>query len=100
MGGRSLLTHHLVGKAAELPFNAGLDARTATVAVRKARCIAAGEANPSEIDIVLDLGKNMHESAFCPMGMACANGVSSFISNFRDEFEAHIALKHCPQRVH
>jgi NADH-quinone oxidoreductase subunit F len=54
------------------------------------------QAQPDEIDLVVDLGRNMRVSCFCPLGMAAPNAVLSFIEKFRQDFEEHIKNKRCP----
>ncbi len=52
--------------------------------------ILKGEAKKEDIDLLLDISNNMIGRTICPLADACAMPVISFITKFRDEFEAHL----------
>src|SRR5437867_3917491 len=56
----------------------------------------AGEAKPSDIDLLLDIGYNIDGRSFCPLGDASTWFPRSVIKFFRDEFQEHISEKGCP----
>jgi NADH-quinone oxidoreductase subunit F len=58
--------------------------------------IEDGIAAPSEIDLVLEICDNVEGKCLCPLGDACAMPVRSMIKRFREEFDAHVELGHCP----
>jgi NADH-quinone oxidoreductase subunit F len=49
-----------------------------------------------DIDLIMDLAKNMLGRTFCPLGDAAAMPAMSFVEKFRDEFEAHLVEGTCP----
>jgi NADH-quinone oxidoreductase subunit F len=63
--------------------------------VRLLERIKAGKAPLAEIDEIVDLAGVMRHAAFCGLGQAAPNPVTSCIKNFRAEFEAHAAGQPC-----
>ncbi len=58
--------------------------------------ICRGEGKPEDIDLLLNLGKQIKASALCALGQTAPNPVLSTIRYFRDEYEAHIKEHRCP----
>lgn len=58
--------------------------------------IEAGEGKPGDCDMILEVAGNIMGRTICPLGDAAAMPTESFVKQFRDEFEAHIATKRCP----
>jgi NADH-quinone oxidoreductase subunit F len=52
--------------------------------------IDAGEATPSDLDVMADVQTNIIGNCLCVLGDSMAMPVGSMIEKFRDEFEAHI----------
>ncbi|MGC8810152.1 MAG: NADH-quinone oxidoreductase subunit NuoF [bacterium] len=61
--------------------------------------ITKGEGREEDIDLLLEMGQNIKDSALCGLGQTCPNPVLSTINHFRDEYEAHIKEKYCPAAV-
>ncbi len=59
--------------------------------------IHKGGAKSEDIDLLNDIAENMQGRTICPLADAAAMPVISFIKKFRDEFEAHVENKGCPQ---
>ena len=51
---------------------------------------AAGEAAPSDLDLLLDVANNIEGNTICALGDAAAWPVQSFIKSFRDELEKKV----------
>lgn len=49
-----------------------------------------GHGKMSDIDLLVDVAKNIEGKTICPLGEAAAWPVASAIRHFRDEFEAHV----------
>ncbi|MDR2181540.1 MAG: NADH-quinone oxidoreductase subunit NuoF [Treponema sp.] len=62
--------------------------------------ITAGNGREGDIELLLELGQMISETALCGLGKTAAFPVLSTIKYFRDEYEAHIGSggrnKHCP----
>lgn len=58
--------------------------------------IVAGNGEPDDIDLLLDLADTISSTALCGLGKTAAMPVVSTIKNFREEYEAHIIDKKCP----
>ena len=54
-----------------------------------------GQGKDGELDILLDVCKNMQGSTICPLSDAAAMPVESYIHKFYDEFHDHIREKRC-----
>jgi NADH-quinone oxidoreductase subunit F len=55
-----------------------------------------GQGSLQDIDLLYDLAVNMEGRTICPLADAAAMPVKSFVSKFREEFEAHVEKKGCP----
>jgi len=55
--------------------------------------IAAGEANPSEIDRLLDVTKQVEGHTICALGDAAAWPIQGLFRHFRDEIEEQLIKK-------
>lgn len=62
---------------------------------RVIRRIEHGEGRPEDLDLLLDVGKNISGRTICALGDAAVGPVHSFIKHFRQEFEYHIEHKKC-----
>ena len=58
--------------------------------------IVAGNGEPGDIDLLLELAETISATALCGLGKSAASPVVSTIKNFREEYEAHINEKRCP----
>jgi NADP-reducing hydrogenase subunit HndC len=61
--------------------------------------ITKGEGKEGDIEELLDLGKTIKKLSLCGLGQTAPNPVLSTISYFREEYEAHIKKKECPEKV-
>jgi NADH-quinone oxidoreductase subunit F len=61
--------------------------------------ITAGRGKENDIDLLLELGKDIRLSSLCGLGQSAPNPVLSTIHFFRDEYEAHIKDGKCPAGV-
>jgi len=61
--------------------------------------ISKGEGEEGDIELLLEMGQAMNDSALCGLGQTAPNPVLSTIRYFRDEYEAHICEKRCPTAV-
>jgi NADH-quinone oxidoreductase subunit F len=53
--------------------------------------INGGQGKQGDLDILMEVSKNIMGKTFCPLGDGAAAVVQSFINNFREEFETKIA---------
>ncbi len=58
--------------------------------------ITKGEGREGDIELLLEMGPLVKDSALCGLGQTCPNPVLSTINHFRHEYEAHILEKYCP----
>jgi NADH-quinone oxidoreductase subunit F len=58
--------------------------------------IEAGDAEQSELDLLLDVCDRILGKCLCPLGDAAAMPIASYIDKFRDEFQLHIDHGGCP----
>jgi len=58
--------------------------------------ITKGEGREGDIELLLEMGPLIKDSALCGLGQTCPNPVLSTINHFRHEYEAHILEKYCP----
>jgi NADH-quinone oxidoreductase subunit F len=58
--------------------------------------ILAGEGEPKDLDLLLDLADNMTGKTICVLSDSCAAPVVSGIQKFRGEFEAYINRRRAP----
>jgi len=61
--------------------------------------ITQGEGREEDIELLIDLGKQVIDTSLCGLGRTCPNPVLTTINYFRDEYEAHIKEKCCPAAV-
>lgn len=52
--------------------------------------IENGQGRPSDMDLLVNVAKNIEGNTICPLGDAAAWPVASAIRHFRDEFEWHV----------
>jgi len=57
-----------------------------------------GDAELSDIDLLYSLGEGMIGRTICPLADAAACPLMTFTAKFREEFEAHVKNKGCPQK--
>jgi len=50
----------------------------------------AGEASPSDIDLLVNVANNIEGNTVCALGDAAAWPIQSFVSLFRDELEKKV----------
>ncbi len=55
-----------------------------------------GRAHTSDIDLIRELSENMLGHTFCPLGDAAAMPTISYVTKFREEFEARLAGSRAP----
>jgi NADH-quinone oxidoreductase subunit F len=58
--------------------------------------IEDGDAEQSELDLLLDVCDRILGKCLCPLGDAAAMPVASYVNRFRDEFQAHVDHGGCP----
>ncbi len=61
--------------------------------------ITEGKGKEGDIDLLLELGKDIKLSSLCGLGQSAPNPVLSSINFFRDEYESHIKDRVCPATV-
>ena len=61
--------------------------------------IVAGQGEPADIDLLLELADTISATALCGLGKTAAGPVVSTIKYFRDEYEAHVRDKRCPAKT-
>lgn len=61
--------------------------------------ITSGQGQEGDIDLLIELGESIKESALCGLGQTAPNPVLSTIKYFREEYETHIRDKKCPAGV-
>ena len=61
--------------------------------------ITEGKGKEGDIELLIEIGEAIQESAMCGLGQTAPNPVLSTIRYFRDEFEEHIHKKHCKAGV-
>ncbi|MDN5347419.1 MAG: NADH-quinone oxidoreductase subunit [Clostridia bacterium] len=61
--------------------------------------ISRGEGREGDIDLLVELGQQIKDTALCGLGQTAPNPVLSTIRYFREEYEAHIRDKRCPASV-
>ena len=60
------------------------------------RRLEAGDAEQSELDLLLDVCDRINGKCLCPLGETAAIAVASYVDKFRSEFQAHIDEAGCP----
>jgi NADH-quinone oxidoreductase subunit F len=58
-----------------------------------------GGADPNDIELLKQVGDNMMGNTICVFADAAVMPVQSFVAKFRAEFERHLALGGCPQKL-
>ncbi len=58
--------------------------------------IVDGQGEEGDIELLLELADTISSTALCGLGKSAPSPVVSTITNFRDEYEAHIKDKRCP----
>lgn len=61
--------------------------------------ITSGKGELQDLETLEDLAYSIKDSALCGLGQTAPNPVISTITNFRDEYLAHIVDKRCPAGV-
>ncbi|UCG55537.1 MAG: NADH-quinone oxidoreductase subunit NuoF [Dehalococcoidia bacterium] len=61
--------------------------------------ICSGEGKHDDINLLLDLGKQVKAGALCGLGQTAPNPVLTTIRYFRDEYEVHIKDHRCPALI-
>ncbi|HEV8334981.1 MAG TPA: NADH-quinone oxidoreductase subunit NuoF [Candidatus Polarisedimenticolia bacterium] len=56
-----------------------------------------GAGRKSDLDLLLDLSDRIQGNTICPLGDAVAMPVRSYVTQFREEFEEHVATRRCPR---
>jgi len=56
------------------------------------RNIIAGKGKPGDLDLLLDIANGMEARTICALATAAAWPLQSYITKFRDEFEAYVKL--------
>ena len=57
--------------------------------------IEHGQGRQEDLDLLLNLADQIQGRTICALGDAAAMPVRAFIKNYREEFEYHVAHKHC-----
>ncbi len=57
--------------------------------------IEHGEGRQGDLELIHDVADNISSTSFCALGEAASISAKSFVSNFKDEFETHIAHGCC-----
>ena len=57
--------------------------------------ITKGEGKEGDVEILIELGTSIKESAICGLGQTAPNPVLNSIKHFRHEYDEHIRHKHC-----
>ena len=58
--------------------------------------VEAGEAEQSELDLLLSVCDRILGKCLCPLGDAAAMPIASYVDKFRDEFQRHVDERGCP----
>ena len=62
--------------------------------------ISECEGKPQDLDLLMEIGKEMQIGCICGLGRTAPNPVLSSIKLFRKEYETHIKEKRCPSPPH
>jgi NADH-quinone oxidoreductase subunit F len=60
------------------------------------RRLESGDAEQSELDLLLDVCDRINGKCLCPLGETAAVAVASYVDKFRAEFVAHVEQGGCP----
>ena len=58
-----------------------------------------GRGNPSDLQLLLDLGDGMKAGSLCANGRTAPDAVLTTLRHFRAEYDAHVNDKRCPAKV-
>jgi NADH-quinone oxidoreductase subunit F len=58
--------------------------------------IERGAGNPDDLDLLLDVAGKMEGATICAFSDAAAWPIQGLLRHFREDFEAHVKLGHCP----
>jgi NADH:ubiquinone oxidoreductase subunit F (NADH-binding) len=58
-----------------------------------------GKGKPSDLDLIDELTEAMKLTSICGLGQFAHSPLSSVLLHFREEIEAHIVQKKCPEGV-
>ena len=61
--------------------------------------ITKGEGKEGDVELLVELGESIKDTALCGLGQTAPNPVLSTIKYFRDEYDEHIKYKHCKAGV-
>lgn len=61
--------------------------------------LTQGRGKPGDIELLLELGNVVKNSSLCGLGQTAPNPVLSTITNYREEYEAHVTTRKCPTGV-
>ncbi|MDI6780675.1 MAG: FAD-dependent oxidoreductase [bacterium] len=61
--------------------------------------ITEGHGEMADLNMLLELGEMIRDTALCNLGKTAPNPIISAITKFRNEFEIHIEKKKCPAHV-
>ncbi|WP_227765789.1 NADH-quinone oxidoreductase subunit NuoF [Zhaonella formicivorans] len=61
--------------------------------------ITKGQGQEGDVELLIELGQQIKDSALCGLGQTAPNPVLSTIRYFREEYDAHIRDKRCPASV-
>jgi len=61
--------------------------------------ITEGRASLKDLDDLVELAQAVKENSLCGLGQTAANPILSTLTNFRDEYIAHVVDKKCPAHV-
>jgi NADH-quinone oxidoreductase subunit F len=64
--------------------------------VKILRRLEHGEGRPGDVDLLVDVARNVEGNTICPFGEAIAWPVQSYVEVFREEFDDHVARRACP----
>jgi NADH-quinone oxidoreductase subunit F len=60
--------------------------------------IEQGYGRDEDVPVMAEMGQNMMFKAFCALADGTASVISSSLTHFRDDFEAHVRKGRCPMR--
>ncbi len=58
--------------------------------------ITKGDGREGDMELLMEMGATIKDSALCGLGQTCPNPILSTIHHFRHEYESHIRDKYCP----
>jgi NADH-quinone oxidoreductase subunit F len=60
--------------------------------------IEQGYGRDEDVPVMAEMGQNMMFKAFCALADGTASVISSSLTHFRDDFEAHVREGRCPMQ--